>query len=65
MDNARRDKLYGKPKVNGRVDTNELADKVGSVFLFPPMHADDAIAGERLPLCVLILISKDRTILRM
>ncbi|KAJ7468015.1 MFS general substrate transporter [Mycena latifolia] len=27
MDNARRDKLYGKPKLNGRVDTAHLADK--------------------------------------
>ncbi|KAJ7088578.1 MFS general substrate transporter [Mycena epipterygia] len=28
MENARRDKLYGKPILNGRVDTSELADKV-------------------------------------
>jgi len=27
MDNARRDKLYGKPNLRGRVDTAELADK--------------------------------------
>ncbi|KAF8186888.1 MFS general substrate transporter [Mycena galopus ATCC 62051] len=30
MDNARRDKLYGKPNARGRVDTTELADKVCS-----------------------------------
>jgi len=27
MDNARRDKLYGKPKADDKVDTRELADK--------------------------------------
>ncbi|KAG6846191.1 hypothetical protein H0H93_015505 [Arthromyces matolae] len=27
MENARRDRLYGKPEKNARVDTHELADK--------------------------------------
>jgi hypothetical protein len=31
-DNARRDKLYGKPDTRGRVDTAQLADKVGSTW---------------------------------
>ncbi|KAJ7677974.1 major facilitator superfamily domain-containing protein [Mycena polygramma] len=33
MDNARRDKLYGRPTSKGRVDTTQLADKVRSVRL--------------------------------
>jgi hypothetical protein len=28
MDNARRDRLHGKPAVDAKVDTRELADKV-------------------------------------
>ncbi|KAJ6487803.1 MFS general substrate transporter [Mycena sanguinolenta] len=34
MDNARRDRLYGKPNARGRVDTAELADKVCSMLSY-------------------------------
>ena len=40
-ENARRDRLYGIPEPNAKVDTHEFADKVPKIFYLLGCWIDD------------------------